>query len=109
MYLVCTVGVDTVDQVPVLVLHVLEADIPQDTGVVEKHIDAAKVLDSGIDDALAVLDAVVVGYRVTASGADLVDDHIGSLEKVSGYARQIAEGDMPLLTFPHPCENHRGR
>lgn len=34
-HFVGTVGVDAVDQVPVLVLHVLEANIPQDSGVVE--------------------------------------------------------------------------
>lgn len=67
------------DQVPVLVLHILEADVPQDTCVVKQDIDATEVLDGGLDDLLAVLDAVVVGYCFTARGFDLVDDDIGCL------------------------------
>jgi hypothetical protein len=70
---------DSHDQVPVLVLHVLEADIPQDTGIVEQHIDAAIVLDGCLDDLLAICDAVVVGYCFAASGFDLVDDDISGL------------------------------
>lgn len=68
-----------VDQIPILILHVLEADIPQDTGIVEEHIDATEVLDGGLNDRLAVLDAVVVGDRLAAGGADLVDHDIGRL------------------------------
>lgn len=83
-HLVCTVGVNTVDQIPICVLHVLEADIPKDTGVVEKHIDAAKVLNGRLDNRLAVLHAVVVGDRLTAGGADLIDDNICGLRRVSG-------------------------
>jgi hypothetical protein len=67
------------DQVPVLVLHILEADIPQDTCVVKQDIDAAEVLDGGFDDLLAILNAVVVGYCFAARGFDLVDDDIGCL------------------------------
>jgi len=71
--------VDLHDEVPVLVLDVLEGDVAQDTGVVEEDIDAAKRLDGRLDDALAVLDAVVVGDGLAASGLDLVDDDISSL------------------------------
>ena len=51
---------DANDQVPVLVLDVLEADVSEDTGVVDEDVDAAKGLDGGVDDALAVLYRVVV-------------------------------------------------
>jgi hypothetical protein len=73
--------VDLEDQVPVLVLHVLEADIAQDTGVVDQDVDPAERLDGGVDNLLAVLDAVVVGYCLAACGFDLVDDNICGLEE----------------------------
>lgn len=77
--LIGALDVDLHDEVPVLVLDVLEGDVAQDTGVVEEDIDAAKRLDGRLDDALAVLDAVVVGDGLAASGLDLVDDDISSL------------------------------
>lgn len=67
------------NQIPVLVAHVLKGDISQDTGIVEEDIDAAVVLDGGLDDAIAVLDAVIVGYCFAACGFDLVDDDICGL------------------------------
>lgn len=69
------------DQVPVLVLHVLEADVAEDPGIVEQDVDAAKVLDSRLDDLVAVLHAVVVGDRLAACGFDLVDHDICGLRK----------------------------
>lgn len=74
---------DPVDEIPVRILHVLKTDIPQDTGVIEEHIDAAKVLDGGFDDSLAVLDTVVVGDRLTSGSPDLVNDYICGLYKVN--------------------------
>jgi hypothetical protein len=71
--------VDLEDQVPVLVLHVLEADVAQDAGVVDQDVDAPKGLDGRLDDLVAVLDAVVVGNGLAACGLDLVDDDIRSL------------------------------
>jgi len=70
------------DQIPILVLHVLETDIPQDTGIVDQHIDAAVGLDSRIDDPIAILDRVVVGDGLAACGGDLVDDFVGGLGEV---------------------------
>jgi len=67
------------DQIPVLILHVLEADIPQDTGVIYQNIDATEVIDGGLDDGFTVLHAVVVGNSLAALGADFLDDGIGSL------------------------------
>lgn len=76
----------SVDKVPVLIFHVLETDIPEDTGVVEKDIDAAKVLDGGFNDGFAVLDTVVVCYCLAASSSDFIDNHIGSLEETPGVS-----------------------
>lgn len=71
------------NQIPVVVLHVLEADIPENTSIVNENIHASKVLNRGIDDGLAVLDTVVVSDRLSASGADLLDDNICGLGLVS--------------------------
>ena len=67
------------DEVPVLVGHVLEADVAQDAGVVDEHVDTAVRLDGSLDDLVAILDAVVVGSRLAARGLDLLDDKVGSL------------------------------
>lgn len=88
-YLVSTVGVDAVDEVPVGILHVLEADIPEDTSVVEQNIDTTEVLDGSFDDGLAVLDAVVVGNRLAAGGADLLNNDICGLVKTSADGPKI--------------------
>jgi hypothetical protein len=60
-------------------LHVLKGDIAQDTGIVDKNIDATKVLDSGVDNCLSVLHAVVVCDGLSAGLADFFDDKIGGL------------------------------
>ena len=72
---------DLHDQVPILVLEVLEANVTQDTGVVDEDIDSAKCLDGSLYDGLAILDGIVVGDGLAASSLDLVDDDIGSLER----------------------------
>jgi hypothetical protein len=91
------------DQVPVLVLHVLEADVAQDASVVDEHIDASESLDGRLDDLVTVLDAVVVGNRLAAGGLDLVDDDIGGLH-VSDLRRQLLNGfaHTPLCLCPRP-------
>lgn len=68
------------NQVPVLVLEVLEGNVAENTGIVDEDVDAAKVADGGLDDALAVLDAVVVGNGLAACLFDLVDDDISGLK-----------------------------
>ena len=77
--LVCTQNVDFVNEFPVCLLHVLEADITENTGVVDENIDAAKGIDGRLDDGLSVLDRIVVGDGLAASGADLIDDLVCSL------------------------------
>lgn len=71
---------DLVNEIPVLILHVLKADIAEDTGVVQQDIDAAEVLDGGVDDGFTVLDAIVVGGGFAPGGFNLFDDDIGSLK-----------------------------
>jgi len=67
------------NEIPVLILHVLEADVPQDASIVDQNINSSEVLDSSLNDLLAIRYAVVVGYGFTACSLDFVDDNIGSL------------------------------
>lgn len=79
---------DLEDQVPVLVLDVLEADVSQDTGVVDEDINATERLDRGVDDLVTVLYGVVVCDCLSAGLLYLVDDYIGGLVRVKvSYAR----------------------
>jgi hypothetical protein len=74
-----TLNMNGDDQIPVLVFHVLETDVSEDTSIVDQDIDSAIVLDGGVDDLLAVCDAVVVRYCSAARGFDFIDDDIGGL------------------------------
>jgi hypothetical protein len=85
--------VDLDDEVPILILDVLEADVAEDTGVVDQHIDAAESLDGGLDDALAVLDGIVVGNGLAAGSLDLVDNNIGSLQNTRESV-QVSHGAL---------------
>lgn len=71
---------DAVDEIPVLILHILETDVTENTGIVKQNINTTEVLDSSLNDTLAILYTVVVGNCLTASGTDLLNDDIGSLE-----------------------------
>ena len=50
-----------------------------DAGAGDDDVDTAEGINGGFDDVLAVLDTVVVCDSLTASGLDLVDNHIGGL------------------------------
>lgn len=78
-YLVRAVDVDLVDQIPVEISHVLERDISENASIVDEDIDAAKVLDGGVNDLLAELDAVVVGSGLAAGLPDLLDNEVCGL------------------------------
>ena len=47
---------DLHDQVPVRVLYVLEADVAENAGIVDEHVDASEGGNGGLDDLLAVLE-----------------------------------------------------
>jgi hypothetical protein len=101
--------VNSVDQIPVLIFHVFEGDVTQDTSVVDENIDSPKVLDSGFNNGLAILDAVVVGDGLAAGLANLVDDDIGSLPTSVSCFCGVGGSDSPYSTGLHPCESHRDR
>lgn len=86
---------DLKDEVPVLILDVLEADIAQDAGVVDEDVDTAKSLDGSVDDLVAVLDGVVVGDGLATVLLDLVDNNVGSL--CDGTV-SVASHVLPLIT-----------
>lgn len=69
------------NQIPILIRHVFEADIPQDASVVEENVYPAKVLNSGVDDSLAVFNAVVVGHSFPSSCSYLINNHVRGLIK----------------------------
>ena len=70
------------DQVPILILHILETDIAQDTRIVDEHVYPAEGLDGCVDDLFAVLDRVVVGDCFAAGGGNFVDDGVSGLDRV---------------------------
>jgi hypothetical protein len=71
--------VDLHDKIPVDILHILEADVPEDTSVIDEDINATEIGDGGANDGLAILDAVVVRHGRSAGPPDLFNDDIGSL------------------------------
>ena len=70
---------DLVNEIPVLIFHVVEANVPQDARVVDEHMDASKRLDRSINDCVSILDTVVVGNSFSASCFNFVDNGVGGL------------------------------
>jgi hypothetical protein len=80
--LVCTPDVNLHDQVPVVVLHVLEADVSEDSSIVDQDVDSAKSLDGRVDDLFTIFDRVVVGNGLASSCLDLLDHDVCCLFRV---------------------------
>lgn len=70
---------DIVDQIPILIFHVLKANISKDAGIVDKNIDTAEVLNGSLNDLVSEFYAIVVGYGVSTLRLDFIDDDIRSL------------------------------
>lgn len=85
--LVSTLHVDLDDQIPILILHILKADVSQDPRIIDKDIDPPERLNGRLDNSLAILDTVVVCDRLAARGFDLIDDYIGGLDACSALRR----------------------
>jgi len=105
-YLVCTSNVNLEDQVPVLILHVLEADITQDTGIVDQDMYASEALDCSLDDGLAILNTVVVCNSLSSCALDLLYHSVGGLCLVSDMRSEAFPGRrgvdiIPLTTCLH--------
>lgn len=66
-------------QIPVLLLHILEADIAQNTRIIYQHVNAPEVVDGRLDDGFAVLDRVVVRDGLATCRSDLIDYYVCGL------------------------------
>src|SRR5205807_5699642 len=65
---------------PVLIGHLVEGPVPQDSGVVHYAVDPAEVIDSGPHDVPGTVgrgDAVVAGNRLATGGTDFGDHGVG--------------------------------
>ena len=93
------------NQIPIRIRHVLEGYVSQNTGIVEEDIDAAVVLDGGLNDSVAILDTVVVGYCFAACGFDLVDDDICGLGMLDSKGTQRNSRMRTLVEFPSPLKD----
>ncbi len=83
--------VDLVDQVPVRLGHLVEADVAEDAGVVHHDVDAPVGVHRGLDDLRAVGDRVVVGDGLAAGFLDLVHHHVGRLRAAAAAVDVAAE------------------
>lgn len=72
------------DKVPILILHVLKANISQDPSIIDEDIYPAERLNGRLDNFLSVFDAVIIGHSLSASSSDFVNDYIGGLLSRSG-------------------------
>lgn len=115
---------DFINQIPVLVLHVLEADIPKYTGIIDEDIDTAEGFNGSFYDSFAKLDAIIVGNRLSTGGFNLVNNDICGLYmferfvscvtswfcKRRSIVKTAGKGkNAPLLSCPHQPKNHQGR
>jgi len=108
--LVCTSYVDLENQVPVFFLHVLEANVTQDPGIVDQDMYASKALDGSLNNCLAILDAVVVCNSLSSCTLDLLYHNIGSLcIQCQPCFWQENIDYIPLMTFLHLWSSRRGR
>ena len=74
---------DSIYQIPVCICHILEADVSQDTGIIDQNIDATECLYSCLNDLLSIFYAVVIRNGFSTGCLDFVDDNIGGLLDLS--------------------------
>lgn len=67
------------DQVPISIRHVLHRDVPQDASVVDEDIDPPKLFNGGLNNFLAIFDAIVVCDGLSTSIGNLFDYCVGHL------------------------------
>ena len=94
---VCALQVDSVDQVPILLGHLDEALVTEDTGVVDDDVNTSEGIEGSLDDLVTELNAVVVGNGLAASLLDLVDDQVSSASGgtlTEGRASEVVHDDL---------------
>ena len=67
------------DQIPVNLLHLLEGDVTEDTGVVDDDVDSAEGINSGLDNLVTELNGVLVSDSDTTGSLDLINDGISGV------------------------------
>jgi hypothetical protein len=108
------------NKIPIRILHVLEANISENTGIVDEDVNTAEIADGSLNDLVTKLDAVVVGDSFTSCLLDFVDDNISGLEneqvnihvkfrkfndtapKLSTELKERSTGILTLLEVPSP-------
>ncbi|MNT90595.1 hypothetical protein D3C72_2315270 [compost metagenome] len=65
------------DQVPLLLGHLVEGGVAQDAGVVDQDVDGAEGLQGGGDDLLALGHRMMVGNRFATHGMNFSDHGVG--------------------------------
>ena len=83
MYLVSASYVNLNYQVPVVVSHILEADIPENASIVQQDVYSAELSDGRVDDSIPVFDAVVIGNGISTRSPYLVDHSVRCLHQES--------------------------
>jgi hypothetical protein len=61
---------------PVLLRHLRETDVTEDTGVIDQDVDAAVCVDGGLDNLVALRHGVVISRGLASHGLDLGHDLI---------------------------------
>jgi len=89
--------VDGVDEVPVLLGHLDEGLVTEDTSVVDDDVHALVGVESSLDDLISELDGVVVGDGLSSGLLDLLNDQVsgaggGSLTRVG--SSEVVHDDL---------------
>ena len=90
-YLIRSFDMNFDNKIPVVVGHILEADISQDARIVQEYVDPAELIDCRVDDPISVLNAVIIGNSLAASGTNLIYDKVGSLQDTVSWSRPVAD------------------
>lgn len=78
--LVRSMNMNLEDVIPVLGGHLLKRPVPENTSIVDKHINTTKVIDGGPNDLVAIRNTVIVGYSGASSSFDLSNYLVSGLD-----------------------------
>mmetsp|Transcript_184 Transcript_184/g.481 ORF Transcript_184/g.481 Transcript_184/m.481 type:complete len:267 (-) Transcript_184:52-852(-) len=78
-----TLQVNSVNEVPVFLGHLVKSHIAKDSSIVDDNIHAAEGINGSFNDLFAELDRVIVGHSITTRRLDLVNDLVSSIVRSS--------------------------
>ena len=78
-----SINMDFINQIPILIFHFLEGNIPQNTSIVNKNINFSKIISSCFDYLLSKLYWIIVGNSNSSFGFNLFDYFISSIVAIS--------------------------